>query len=164
MWDDTSDPVVLARLAQHKAIRRRRRNATRSLSGSNAPTDLLRLSPSQKRGRKAEDRAVDHLEGAGATVLGRNLSCRLGEIDLVCQDGAVLAFIEVRHRRDARFGGAAASVDATKQRRLVRAAWYFLPVLTQRYFRGVTPRCRFDVIAIDSTNLDWIKSAFEAMR
>jgi len=164
MLDDTSDPAVLARHAQHKAIRRRRRKASRIHTVRGAQTDLPRLSPSQKRGRKAEDRAADHVEEAGASVLGRNLSCRLGEIDLICQDGSVLAFIEVRHRHDARFGGAAASVDTVKRQRLVRAAWHFLPALTQRYFQGVTPRCRFDVIAIDNLKLTWIKSAFEAMR
>ncbi|HLU18851.1 MAG TPA: YraN family protein [Pusillimonas sp.] len=162
--DDTSDPIVLARLAQHKAIHRRRRNASRKLKGHAVTDDLPRLSPSQRRGRTAEERAAAHVEASGAMLLGRNLSCRLGEIDLICQDGAVLVFIEVRQRHNSRFGGAAASVDTMKRQRLVRAARYFLPILTQRYFRGVTPRCRFDVIAIDSLNLDWIKSAFEAMR
>ncbi|WP_397474653.1 YraN family protein [Pusillimonas sp.] len=165
MLDDTSDPRTLARIAQHKAIRRRRRAARRKpCTPPSAPPDAPRLSPTQRQGNRAEDRAAAHVERAGARILGRNLLCRAGEIDLVCLDGAVLAFIEVRHRHDSRFGGAAASVDHIKQQRLARAASYFLPRLAQRHFNGRTPRCRFDVIAIDGVELTWLKGVFEAMR
>lgn len=165
MLDDTSDPLALARIAQHKAIRRRRHAARRKTATSTStPPDVPRLSPTQRQGSKAEDRAAAHVQGAGARILGRNLLCRAGEIDLVCLDGTVLAFIEVRHRHNARFGGAAASVDHVKRQRLARAASYFLPRLAQRYFNGRTPRCRFDVIAIEGMDLSWLKGAFEAMR
>lgn len=164
MLDDTSDPAALARTAQHKAIRRRKRAASRQSATSSSPADIPRLSPTQRQGNKAEDRAAAYIELTGARLLGRNLWCRAGEIDLVCLDGAVLAFIEVRQRHSARFGGAAASVGQAKRQRLVRAASYFLPLLTRRYFRGRTPRCRFDVIAIDGTDLTWLKGVFEAMR
>ena len=163
MLDDTSDPRALARIAQHKAIRRRR-HAARRKSGTPSSSDVPRLSPSQRQGNRAEERAAAHVEDAGAIILGRNLQCRAGEIDLVCLDGAVLAFIEVRHRRNARFGGAAASVNHVKRLRLQRAASYLLPRLTQRYFNGRTPSCRFDVIAIDNMELNWLKGVWEAMR
>ena len=65
-------------------------------------------------------------------------------------------FVEVRKRGDARFGGAAASVTARKQARLVLAAQVFL----QTY--RVPPACRFDVIAIDGQRLSWIRNAIEA--
>ena len=55
-----------------------------------------------------------------------------------------------------RFGGAAASVGATKRRRIVFAARHFLMRLP------ATPACRFDVVAIEGTRVEWLKAAFDA--
>ena len=56
------------------------------------------------------------------------------------------------------FGGAAASVDAFKQRKLVLAARAYLAIEV----RGAEPPCRFDVIAIEGERIDWIRDAFGA--
>lgn len=161
MQDDTSDPCLLARAAQRKAIQRRRRAARRATPVPSPSDDSVALlSPTQRVGRKAEAQAEQHITATGAKVLCRNLLCRAGEIDLVCLDGEVLAFVEVRHRESRRFGGAAASVGALKQQRLARAAAYFLPKLTRRYFRGHIPPCRFDVIALEGDELAWLKGVF----
>ncbi len=66
-----------------------------------------------------------------------------------------LVFVEVRQRASARFGGAAASVGAAKQRRIIFAARWFIARLPQ------PPACRFDVVAIEGPCLKWIRSAFE---
>ncbi|WP_017524895.1 YraN family protein [Pusillimonas noertemannii] len=163
MLDDTSDPFMLARAAQRRAIRRRRRAARKNpFAGAPGADETPYLSPTQRQGRRAEDRARRHLEAAGAQVLQHNLRCQAGEIDLVCLDGGVLVFVEVRHRHSPRFGGAAASVDHAKQQRLARAAAWFLPQLARRYFAGRTPPCRFDVIAIDGAELAWLRGVFQA--
>ncbi|MDQ2148531.1 YraN family protein [Alcaligenaceae bacterium C4P045] len=107
-----------------------------------------------------EAAALRLIEDAGLQCLARNLWCPLGEIDLVARDGDELVFIEVRARRAARFGGAAGSVGAAKQRRLIRAAQWFLPSLARRGFQGRTPRCRFDVIAFEGDRVHWLRSAF----
>ncbi|HEY9280989.1 MAG TPA: YraN family protein [Eoetvoesiella sp.] len=160
----TSDEQIvydLALAAQKKAIRRRHRRLTRP-KAIRLAAPAFKLSPTQQQGHRAENRAKRYLEAAGLIVLGQNLRCKMGEIDLVCRDRATLAFIEVRHRRSARYGGAAASVNRAKQQRLIRAAYYLLPQLTQRYFQGATPPCRFDVITIEPDGLAWFKHAFEA--
>ena len=68
----------------------------------------------------------------------------------------------MRYRRDARFGGGSASVDACKQRKLVRAAEVFL--LRNRAFASMP--CRFDVVEADgdaaAPTLRWIRAAFDA--
>lgn len=110
----------------------------------------------QRDGDAGEERAMRHLESRGLSLVARNFRCRGGEIDLVMQDRNTLVFVEVRQRADARFGGAAASVTAGKQRRLVLAAQVFL----QRY--AEVPPCRFDVVAIEAGNLHWIPNAIEA--
>lgn len=161
MPDNTSDPASLARIAQRKAIRRRRRAAQPKASAATPATRSPHLSPTQQQGRLAEARAKTHVESTGAQVLCRNLWCRSGEIDLVCLDGDVLAFIEVRQRHSLHFGGAAASVGAAKQQRLARAAAFFLPRLTRQYFSGRAPACRFDVIALEGDDLIWLKGVFD---
>ncbi|MET0184291.1 MAG: YraN family protein [Achromobacter sp.] len=114
----------------------------------------------QQRGMHTESVALRLIEEAGLHCLARNLWCPLGEIDLVARDGDELVFIEVRARQAARFGGAAGSVGMAKQRRLIRAAQWFLPALARRGFQGRTPHCRFDVIAFEGDHVHWLRSAF----
>lgn len=114
----------------------------------------------KEAGDRGEALALRHLEAAGLKLLQRNYRCASGEIDLVMRDGAVLVLVEVRYRRDSRFGGAAASVGSHKQQRLLRAAQHLLQ--THRTYRQ--QRARFDLVAIDGDDnnpqLNWIKDAF----
>ncbi|HWK71785.1 YraN family protein [Pollutimonas sp. M17] len=153
---------ALARLAQQKALRARRRRTKAARPCAQPWSGLAAFSPTQKAGRASEDRASRYLEDRGLTILGRNLRSKAGEIDLVALDNGVLAFIEVRHRNSRRYGGAAASVNRGKQARLIRAAQYFLPRLAQRHFRGAIPACRFDVVSDEPEGLIWIKDAFQS--
>jgi putative endonuclease len=80
-------------------------------------------------GDAAEATALAHLARAGLVLVQRNYRvargprAKGGEIDLVMRDrDGTLVFVEVRARRDGRFGGTAASVDAAKRRRRVFAA------------------------------------------
>ena len=115
-------------------------------------------------GRRAEARAVAHLEASGLKLLERNFRCRGGEIDLVMLEGQTLVLVEVRSRASAAFGGAAASVDGRKQRRLILAAKRLL--LVRPAYRALS--ARFDVVAFDAANaalastarIDWIRDAF----
>jgi putative endonuclease len=119
------------------------------------------LSPAQRQGRRAEDRAARYLEQNGLAIVGHNLRCRAGEIDLVALDRGILVFIEVRARQSHQYGGAAASVNRAKQQRLIRAALYFMPGLVQRYFGGIAPPCRFDVVTLGPEGLAWTRLAFD---
>lgn len=78
------------------------------------------------RGDAIEAAALGFLQQHGLRLLARNARSRGGEIDLVMLDGAAVVFVEVRYRANPAFGGGAASVDAGKRRRLVRAAQAFL--------------------------------------
>ena len=107
-------------------------------------------------GDAAEERALAHLQAQGMTLLERNFSCKGGELDLIMQHGTQLVFVEVRQRAVGSFGGAAASVTQTKQRRLRIAAQIYL----QRYRHP--PPCRFDVLAIDGAVITWLQNAIES--
>jgi len=116
-----------------------------------------------KTGRYIEQKANEWLKAQGLLLLQKNYRCRLGEIDLVMRDGRTLVFVEVRYRRHIDYGGAVASVDRRKQRKLRRAAAHYLtsnPALAQR-------PCRFDVIAAQGNansatiHWTWVRDAFD---
>lgn len=117
----------------------------------------------QLTGQSAEDRASAHLQRAGLSLVARNYrvargpNARGGEIDLICRErDGTLVFVEVRARASASHGGAAASVGAAKRASLVFAAQRFIAALP------AVPPCRFDVVAIDGEQLQWLKAAFDA--
>ncbi len=89
----------------------------------------------------------------------QNFRCRGGEIDLVMLDRDCLAFIEVRYRRSGNFSTPAATVDARKQRKLLRTAAMFLG----RHRGYANHTMRFDVIALTGPgpiDVEWIRDAF----
>lgn len=114
----------------------------------------------RESGAAGEDAALAQLSAAGLRLLARNARYPFGELDLVMLDGACLVFVEVRRRASSRFGGAAASVDVAKRRKLARAAQAWLGA--HRQFANAS--CRFDVVAVapsgDGLACDWIRSAF----
>ncbi|MCC6521970.1 MAG: YraN family protein [Polyangiaceae bacterium] len=115
-----------------------------------------------ERGRRAEDLAVRHLEGAGLEILGRNVRVGSVEVDVVAREGAVVAVIEVRTRGVASWQGALASVDGRKRARLERAATQ-LWARTYARLTGVE-RMRFDVVCVDlageEPSVEHLRAAF----
>jgi putative endonuclease len=113
------------------------------------------------RGDDAESAALADLEARGMTLIERNFRCKVGEIDLICEDRGTLVFVEVRYRRNANFGAAAETIGYRKQARIIRAARYFL----LRHARLAERPMRFDVIAIEGLGnqrqLTWIPDAFQ---
>jgi putative endonuclease len=123
------------------------------------PDARAQLAAPSQRGQQAEDAACERLRRAGLRILRRNYRVRGGEVDIVALDGQVLVFVEVRCRRHAGWGGAAASVDARKRAHLVLAARHYLACADTH---PQQPVCRFDVVAIDGARLRWIRDAFDA--
>jgi putative endonuclease len=77
------------------------------------------MSDSRKQfGALGERLAAEMLIRRGLTLVARNWRCPLGEIDIIAQDGDVLAIIEVKARRGRSAGTPEQGVDARKQRRL----------------------------------------------
>jgi len=120
-------------------------------------THAARLA-ARRRGEEAEDLAARFLAAQGLVVVARNYRTRFGEVDIVARDGAALVFVEVRARTWSAFGGAAGSVDAGKQRRIIAAARHYLARL------NAEPACRFDVLTLQGPQGEpaWIRGAFES--
>ena len=112
---------------------------------------------SKFKGTTGEEAAKGFLLKQGLRWIASNYSCRMGEIDLIMQEGEYLVFVEVRQRSSMAFGGALASITPAKQRKIIKAAQHFQ--LTQKQLSN-NP-CRIDVLTLQGTppNIDWIKNA-----
>ena len=123
-------------------------------ASTKVPTDKQHI------GQAAEDAAAALLQQQGLQLIERNFNCKMGEIDLILQDQTQLVFVEVRFRKNQLFGGAAASVTLSKQKKLQKTAYFYMSRWQQ------PPACRFDVLAMtfDSNQQiiceNWIKNAF----
>lgn len=151
-----ADDLLAYALADAARRRRRKRRARKSPSRKQDP----QLSPTQRKGLDFEDRALELLTCAGLRLLARNLRAAPGEIDLVMRDGDTLVLVEVRARANASHGGAGASIDPAKQRRLASAAALLLPELARRYWQGRVPPVRFDAVLFDAGQAHWLRHVF----
>lgn len=116
------------------------------------------MSSTGNKGSAAEQRAAAFLQQQKLTLLERNYRCRFGEIDLIMRENDTVVFVEVRMRSSDHFGGAAASITATKQARLIRAARHYLAGQHDDL------PCRFDAILISGergNEIEWIRNAFD---
>jgi putative endonuclease len=114
--------------------------------------------PRRALGDSAEDKAVALLERHDFQILLRNFHCRTGELDIVARLDNLLVVAEVRTRSSERFGGAAASVDTAKQRKIILTTQRLL----QRYPTLRHCRVRFDVMVVRDGSVEWLQAAFAA--
>ncbi len=125
------------------------------------------LTSNKKIGNIYEQLAEKYLLDRKVKILHRNFSCRLGEIDLIIQDGKELAFVEVKYRRQNQHGCPLEAVTRSKQRKIIKTAQFFLQ---KHGFLYDNVLIRFDVIAVEpnqsrvmqSSQIQWVQNAFEA--
>lgn len=136
---------------------------------------LILTSPKQRQGSWFEQQACEYLQTQGLRLVAQNWQQpKIGELDLIMMEAgpawSTLVFIEVRQRKRSVYGDAALSVTTSKQRKVIKAAQYFL----QQHPEYAHYDCRFDVIAYNTAgklsskgNLlsdepEWLKGAFVA--
>ncbi len=108
-------------------------------------------------GNQYEQKAARYLEEQGYRILESNYRCKLGEIDLVARDREYLVFVEVKYRADGHSGYGYEAVDGKKQRRIARAAsWY----LYEKHIGEGQP-CRFDVVSFLGEEITLVRDAFQ---
>jgi putative endonuclease len=117
--------------------------------------------PRHRLGASAEERAAEYLEAHGYRILERNATNRLGEVDLVAEDGEILVFVEVRSRSHPGQVHPAATVTRRKQQQVVRAAMAWC-----QQHRVKDRMLRFDVVAVlgPAGEIELYQNAFEAGR
>ncbi len=115
-------------------------------------------------GDSGEELALRFLLKNGLQLIARNFKTPGrggGEVDLIMRAAdSTLVFVEVRQRKSASHGGAAASIGTQKKRRIIYAAQHYISHLVRM------PPCRFDVIALHGegaeAKIDWLVAAFDA--
>lgn len=113
-----------------------------------------------RRGRLAEQQALEYLQAQGLELIECNYRASCGEIDIIMRDGNTLVFVEVRYRTNENFCRASETIDHHKQQRLRATGEHFL----QRYQGRHTGDCRFDIVTLvgpaERTKYHWISNAF----
>lgn len=116
---------------------------------------IVGASAFRNKGAMAEERAAQFLLSQGLAVIKRNHRCRQGEVDLVCRQGPLVIFVEVRQRAPRSKVTAAESIDAFKQARIRHAALHYL---SQWAFM---PPCRFDAVLLEGERIQWVQNIME---
>ena len=125
------------------------------------PIDPREVATRGERGRDAETATGAWLEAQGFRVLARNHRTKAGEVDLICQEGDTLCFVEVRSRASEEHGTPAETITRDKARKVARAAedWTLRNGAEERPIR-------FDVVAVTLTDgrpsYELIRAAFDA--
>ena len=86
------------------------------------PLVMNRGRSNQSRGHEGERIAADYLIDQGLRILARNYRYDQGEVDLVCEDGDELVFVEVKTRTSRAFGEPEEAVTESKQEQLRKVA------------------------------------------
>ncbi|MDD2573217.1 MAG: YraN family protein [Bacillota bacterium] len=115
-------------------------------------------------GKMGEEAARRYLEDMGYRIIETNYRDKQGEADIIGFDDKVLAFVEVKTRRNTRYGTPGEAVNHTKQRRLTRIAVSYLA-----RHRMLYRQIRFDVVEVVVQDgavkqIRLIKDAFDAVQ
>lgn len=108
----------------------------------------------RQRGQQGELTAINYLVSNGLDLIEQNVRYPFGEIDLVMRDSNSWIFVEVKYRHSKQYGGAINAVSYRQQQRLRKAALHYMQI------KRIDAICRFDVIAIDNDQIQWLKNAF----
>ncbi|MDQ7037583.1 MAG: YraN family protein [Aquificota bacterium] len=101
-----------------------------------------------RRGKVYEDIAEEYLKSIGYRILGRNVRCGRGEVDIVALDGNTLVLVEVKGGRTEEFGHPAERFSEEKLRRLISCGYEI---------SGGRP-FRVDLIVVFGEEVDHIKN------
>ena len=138
--------------------------ASATMRAASASGVSVKAPTTKSVGDSGEELALRFLIKKGLMLVARNFKTPGrggGEVDLIMRtsDGT-LVFVEVRQRKSASHGGAAASISTLKRRRIIYAAQHYISRLVRM------PPCRFDVVALDGAGADaqieWLQAAFDA--
>lgn len=99
--------------------------------------------PRHREGWQGEIAAADWLAERGWRLETHRFSLGHHDLDLVMRRGAVVAFIEVKVRRSARYGAGEEAIPRAKRRVIERLAWAWI----LRHGRS-GDQYRFDVVAL----------------
>lgn len=113
------------------------------------------------RGKLGEDIALEFLTQKGYKLIEKNYHSRFGEIDIIMKNDRYIIFVEVKLRKNNKYGNPAEFVTIKKQQKIIITAEKWL--LTNK----VDLQPRFDIIEIympydNKVSINHIENAFDA--
>lgn len=109
-------------------------------------------------GKKGEKLAVDYLTKIGYKIIATNYRNKIGEIDIIAEDGNYIVFVEVKSRMSRAFGDPLEAIGAQKQHKIMQVAQGYLMKTRQ-----LNAPCRFDAVAVlgdKESEIRHVKNAF----
>lgn len=108
----------------------------------------------KKIGDKGEKRACNFLIEQGYLILEKNYRYKRAEIDIIAKKGDLIAFIEVKYRKNIDFGNPEDFVGEKKEELILMAADEY--TYQNKWDRAI----RFDIIAITGREIEHFEDAF----
>ncbi len=108
----------------------------------------------RRLGFRGEAAAAKYLKSNGYKIIKRNYKGPFCEVDIIAQKGDVLAFIEVKTRRNFNYGEPNEAVRADRQARYKNGARYYFAN------REINCTVRFDIIEVMPRGINHIENAF----
>lgn len=109
-------------------------------------------------GQEGEEIIVSYLKKLGFTIICQNYKSRLGEIDIIARNQDVLAFVEVKFRKDSKVN-LSDLISYSKQQKIIKTA---LTYISKNNFSHTV--YRFDVALLNlvqnKIELNYIQNAF----
>lgn len=114
-------------------------------------------------GNAGENAVCAFLESNGYTIRDRNYTVRGGEIDIIAEKNDIIAFVEVKLRKEGALVSGEEAVGFNKKKHLIYAAERYLMNI------GEEKSARFDVASIEmqrngKLKLKYYVSAFDASK
>ncbi|MBP1925458.1 putative endonuclease [Sedimentibacter acidaminivorans] len=109
------------------------------------------------KGYQYEEIAKRYLLKNNYKILEQNFTSKFGEIDIIALKDGIISFIEVKGRKNIKYGLPREAVTISKQKKIISCAKFFL---LQRKYSDI--QCQFDVIEIilDDKVIEHIEDAF----
>lgn len=111
-------------------------------------------------GNFAENKAVEFIQKSGKNLLIRNYVTPYGEADAIFTDGEQYVFVEIKARRNSKYGSPAQAVTKNKQKKYLHIAQYFF---SEHEIENYS--VRFDVAEVYMTGeepvINYIENAFD---
>lgn len=110
-------------------------------------------------GEKGENIVADFLKQSGYAIIGRNYHSRYGEVDIIAVKSEIIAFVEVKTRKQGSMVKGAGSVTAAKQQRIIKTAVMYMQE------NEIDAQPRFDVAVVEYRKenfaIDYLENCFD---
>ncbi len=104
----------------------------------------------RETGRIGEEEAAKYLSELGYDIVERNASTKFGELDLICKDGEIWVFVEVKTKKSLEFG--------TPEEMFDRRKYYQVKRMATLYLHGREESCRIDMVAVNLDQSNQVKN------